>query len=194
MSNLRERYPHWKLACACTEPEAVTQSLGIEGFPIGMRDVKLWERRGSVLGRVKRAVGGVTQELKGGLLRTGRSRDDDGCLIPGTGLLTDANGLSDWGPYNLFKWSSMARLRGCNIRFLSVGVGPLYSRLGRRFVRFALASPITVVPGRPSMAWARHIGVRIDGDRIYPDLAFSLPPEGMPVTGPPGGRRVVGSA
>ena len=30
-------------------------------------------------------------------------------LIPGTGFLTDAYGLFGWGPYNVFKWSFIAK-------------------------------------------------------------------------------------
>ena len=40
-------------------------------------------------------------------------KQTDMLIVPGTGLLTDAWGLTSWGPYGLFKWSSMAKLRGC---------------------------------------------------------------------------------
>ena len=193
VSNLRERHPEWKLACACTYPAIVEERLGIEGFPLGMRDVKLWEHRMGLIGRIKRATAGVIQELREWVAAYRALEGTTTLLIPGTGLLTDAYGLSDWGPYNLFKWSSMARLRGCGVRFLSVGVGPLYSRLGRRFVRFGLGlAHYRSYRDEASMAWARQIGVRTDRDRLYPDLAFSLPSEILPVAGPPGGRRVVG--
>ena len=57
-----------------------------------------------------------------------RSESTDMLIIPGTGLLTDAYGLSAWGPYNVFKWSLVAKFRGCKVLFVSVGVGPLTAR------------------------------------------------------------------
>ena len=51
-------------------------------------------------------------------------------IIPGTGLLTDAYGLKGSGPYNLLKWTLLAKLCGCEIVFISVGAGPIYTSVG----------------------------------------------------------------
>jgi polysaccharide pyruvyl transferase WcaK-like protein len=117
-------------------------------------------------------------------------------IIPGTGLLTDAEGLSGWGPwpYNLFRWSLMAKLRGCEVLFVSVGVGPIYSTLGRYLVKSALSlADFRSYRDNASMAYLKGIGFRPNSDRVYPDLAFSLPEitiphhdekrEGRPVVG-----------
>ena len=58
-------------------------------------------------------------------------RRTDMLIIPGTGLLTDAYGLRNWGPYNLFKWSLIAKVCRCKLLFVSVGAGPVYGALGR---------------------------------------------------------------
>ena len=105
-------------------------------------------------------------------------------IIPGTGLLTDAYGLSGWGPYNLFKWSLIAKLRGCEVLFVSVGAGPIYSTLGRYFVKSALSmADFRSYRDDASMAYLKRIGFRTNGDRVYPDLVFSLPEITIPRDG-----------
>ena len=52
-------------------------------------------------------------------------------IVPGTGLLTDADGLFGWGPYSLFKWSLIAKVCRCKLLLVSVGAGPIYGILGR---------------------------------------------------------------
>ena len=99
----------------------------------------------------------------------------DGFVVPGTGLLNDAYGLRSWGPYNLFKWCLMARLRGCKVFFLSVGAGPIYSRIGRWLVRSALdLADFRSYRDDATKDFLLSIGAAVAGDRVYPDLAFSM--------------------
>ena len=99
-------------------------------------------------------------------------------VVPGTGLLSDVWGLSSWGPYSLFKWSLAARLRGCKLIFLSVGAGPIYTRLGRLLTASALRmAQYRSYRDDASLAVVRSIGVRDDRRRVYPDLVFDLPAE-----------------
>jgi polysaccharide pyruvyl transferase WcaK-like protein len=118
----------------------------------------------------------------------------DMLIIPGTGLLTDAYGLQHWGPYSLFKWSLMAKLRRCKLLFVSVGAGPLYSRLGRWLVKSTLSwADFRSYRDQPSLKCAEGIGVGTKHDRVYPDLVFSLPETVMPHNENKGKRqRVVG--
>ena len=53
--------------------------------------------------------------------------------------MTDAFGLSHWGPYSLFKWVLMAKLRRCRVLFVSVGAGPIDRTLGRILVKATLS-------------------------------------------------------
>ncbi len=100
-------------------------------------------------------------------------------IIPGTGLLTDSYGLLSWGPYSLFKWSLIAKVRGCKLLFVSVGAGPLYGVLGRYFVKSALSmADFRSFRDNASKAYMESIGFVKKSDRVYPDLVFSLP-EGM---------------
>jgi polysaccharide pyruvyl transferase WcaK-like protein len=121
-------------------------------------------------------------------------KDAEMLIIPGTGLLTDAYGLSGFGPYSLFKWSIIAKLRGSKVLFVSVGAGPIDSTLGKYFVKSALSiADFRSYRDEASMACLKGIGFRTNSDRVYPDLAFSLPEiamrrddeklEGKPIVG-----------
>src|SRR5260370_24656917 len=102
-------------------------------------------------------------------------------IVPGTGLLTDAFGLFGWGPYSLFKWSLIAKVCGCKLLLVSVGAGPLYTGLGRWLVRSILSLPdFPSYRDSSTKQYLASIGVRADNDRIYPDLAFSLPQSVIP--------------
>jgi len=109
-------------------------------------------------------------------------RGTDMFIIPGTGLLTDAFGLEGWGPYNLFKWTLMAKWGRCKVAFVSVGAGPINTVLGRYFVKKALSfGDFRSYRDQPSLQWVKNIGVRVNNDRIYPDLVFSLPEVMIPI-------------
>ena len=179
LSQLRERYPDGEFCCVCPNPPAVTMRYGIEAIPIALGR-RLWSP--PVLRHHLRAF----RLLK----------DTDTFVVPGTGLLTDAYGFPDWGPYSLFKWTLMARLCRCRILFLSVGAGPIYSSKGRFLVKSALSlADYRSYRDGASKTCLHDIGVRVAHDRVYPDLAFSLPDSLTPPTAngdPKPERRVVG--
>ena len=89
--------------------------------------------------RLRMAFLGLSEESREYIRAWRTLKGTDMFIIPGTGLLTDAFGLSGWGPYGVFKWSLMARLRGCRVMFVSVGAGPVRSAPGRFLVRSALS-------------------------------------------------------
>ena len=119
---------------------------------------------------------GLSEEL-GQYARAFRTlKRTDVFVVAGTGLLTDAYGLSGWGPYNIFKWTLMAKLRGCKVWFVSVGVGPIDSALGRLLVKAALSlADYRSYRDDASLNYMESIGLRVEQDHVYPDLAFSLP-------------------
>jgi len=105
----------------------------------------------------------------------------DMLIIPGTGLLTDAYGLLGFGPYNMFKWSLIAKICRCKLLFVSVGAGPIYGILGRCFVRSSLSlADFRSYRDKSTVQYLEGIGFRSDSDRVYPDLAFSLPEAAIP--------------
>jgi polysaccharide pyruvyl transferase WcaK-like protein len=194
VSRLRALCPDCEFCCICTNPEFVVARLGIEAVPISTRVVRIWPRQTRLHRRLRIAFIGVGEELRQYVRAFRTLKGTDMLIFPGTGLLTDAHGLSAWGPYNIFKWSLAAKLRGCRVLFVSVGAGPIYSRLGRVLVKIALSmADYRSFRDAPSKNYLRDIGCRTQHDPIYPDLVFSLARAPMPPTGDRvGQRRVVG--
>ncbi len=101
-------------------------------------------------------------------------KDIDLLIIAGSHQLNDFVGGAWAFPYTLLKWAVLARLAGAQVVLLSVGAGPIDSRLGRRFIRWTLAlACYRSFRDERSRSLAMEIGA--PGDNLYvPDLAFSL--------------------
>ncbi|MCB9134319.1 MAG: polysaccharide pyruvyl transferase family protein [Anaerolineales bacterium] len=99
----------------------------------------------------------------------------DALFISGGGQLDDYWGGAWSHPYTLMKFTSLARIRGAKVFFVSVGAGPLDTRLGRLFDRLALtfANYRSYRDEKSKNYIANVVGFRKD-DPVYPDLAFSL--------------------
>lgn len=176
VSRLRVVFPDCELCCICTGPERVVAAHAIEGVPHTVRSRRIWDRRLSLPKRLQMLFLGLGEEV-GEYTRAWRIlRGTDMFVVPGTGLLTDAFELSGWGPYGLFKWTLVARLRRCKVMFISVGAGPVETLEGRLLVKLSLAfADYRSYRDAPSKEVVESLGVRASGDRIYPDLVFALP-------------------
>jgi polysaccharide pyruvyl transferase WcaK-like protein len=96
--------------------------------------------------------------------------------VAGTGPLTD-HGESILGfPYEILKWTCIARLRGAKVRFVAVGAGPIRGALGRFFIKQALKiADYRSFRDEVSKSLLESAGMNTKDDRVVPDLAFSLP-------------------
>jgi polysaccharide pyruvyl transferase WcaK-like protein len=193
VSRLRLLSPSSKLCCICTHPERVVVTHDIDAVPYTTRLLRIWDRQAPLGKRLRTAFPGLGEEVRDYIRAWRTLKGTDLFIVPGTGLLNDAWGLSGWGPYGVLKWSLMARLRGCRVMFVSVGAGPVHSRLARLCLRCALSlADYRSYRDVPSREVVEGIGVPAKDDRIYPDLVFglSLPlpsaaahREGRPVVG-----------
>ena len=136
---LRQFIPEAEFCCICSYPEALARTVGIEAVPITGRTSRIWDRRSRLTKRLLIFAFGMSAELQDYVRAFRTLNGADMLIVPGTGLLTDAYGLANWGPYNLLKWSLLAKVRGCRILFLSVGAGPIDTVLGRALVKSALS-------------------------------------------------------
>lgn len=192
LHHLRRVLPNAEVTCICTGPAATAATHNITAVPISPIVVKAWTPQNRLTRLLRSLCIGIPCELYRWLEALVTLKDTDVLIIPGTGLLTDAYGLRSWGPYNVFKWSLIAKVRGCKLLFVSVGGGPIYSRLGRFFVKSALALADFRSYRDPStMDYLRGIGFQRKNDRVYPDLAFSLPEAVIPPLGMKTGKRSV---
>src|SRR5205085_7262149 len=132
LHHLRCYQPDAEVTCISTGPEATVATHQVDAIPISENLlVKSWLPRNPLLRLVRRVFIGIPSEPYRWINGLMRLRRTDVVIIPGTGLLMDASGLTGWGPYNLFKWSLIAKSCRCKLLFVSVGAGPIYSALGR---------------------------------------------------------------
>jgi polysaccharide pyruvyl transferase WcaK-like protein len=176
LSNLRRLLPEVEFECICTEPASAAGIHGIAAAPISPRVLAAWKPKKGLARRLRTIVLGFPIELYRWYHAFSTLKGTDTLIVPGTGLLTDAFGLWSWGPYNLLKWSVLAKLRGCKLLFVSVGVGPLRGAFSRRFVKSALGlADYRSYRDVSSAQYVKAIGFSRNDDRVFPDLAFSLP-------------------
>jgi len=181
LSHLRCLIPNAEVTCICSAPEAVTATYQITALPMNYVVVKPWNLRSPVARLARKLFIGIPSEFYRWLKGFRTLWDTDVLIIPGTGLLTDAFILGDWGPYGTFKWSVIARLCRCQLFFVSVGAGPLNSVRGRFFVKFALSlANFRSYRDESTLQYLEDIGFSAYKDPVYPDLAFSLPPALLP--------------
>jgi polysaccharide pyruvyl transferase WcaK-like protein len=181
LSRLRAVYPDGEFRCICTYPAEAAAWYGIAAVPITTRRASLRNREARPARRLVSAFVAGAEELWQYVRAFHALRGTDIFVVPGTGLITDAYGLHGWGPYNLFKWTLMARAAGCRVIYLSVGAGPIDTSAGRLLARSALSlAHYRSYRDHSSRVWLERIGFRTVGDRVYPDLAFGLPGELVP--------------
>jgi polysaccharide pyruvyl transferase WcaK-like protein len=177
LSNLRRLVPGTEFICMCTGPEGVATDYKITAVPIRDYVVRPWKTLNPLARWARKILVGIPSEFWRWVQGIKMLRGTAALIVPGTGLLTDAYTLFNWGPYDMFRWSVVAKLARCKLLFVSVGAGPFYSRSGRFFVKTALSlADFRSYREEPSSQWLKRIGFRSDNDPLYPDLAFSLPP------------------
>src|SRR2546425_1679314 len=131
-----------------------------------------------VLVRAARHVGRAALAVPLELVFLARSyrnlRGTDLLLVAGSGQLNDYWG-GPWGfPFRLFKWSLLARAAGTKVAFLSLGAGPLRTRLGKFFIKQTLRlAHYHSYRDSDSRQCITELG--LPGDHlVVPDLVFSL--------------------
>ena len=193
--NLRRFLPEADVTCISTGPEATIANHHIDAIPISEVFFRSWAPQNCVTKVLRKIFVGLPSKPLRWIRAFLRLKDADMLIIPGTGLLTDAYGLSNWGPYSLFKWSLIAKARRCKLVFISVGAGPFCGTLGRYFVRSVLSlADFRSYRDNASRQCLVDIGFPADSDPVYPDLAFSLPEAVIPQqdAGVSNGRPIVG--
>lgn len=167
--------PAAQLLCICGDPANIERDFAIPTEPIH-RD---WSRNPFV-----RKLANLVRAYR-------RLRGCDLLIVPGTGALDDFGTGPTGLPLALFTWCLAARLRGAKVAFVSIGAGPIEHPLSRWLMRWAVAlACYRSYRDQLSKDFVEGIGVRTEGDEVYPDLAFLLD---LPANArPPSGTRDVG--
>jgi polysaccharide pyruvyl transferase WcaK-like protein len=113
-------------------------------------------------------------------------RKNDVVIVPGMGVLEATVPLRAWAfPYSLFWLTVAARLTGTRVALVSVGSDLVGARVTRWFItRAALLAHYRSFRDEFSRKSMGAMGVDVAADRVYTDLAFSLP--NPPVSEPTG--------
>jgi polysaccharide pyruvyl transferase WcaK-like protein len=194
LQNLRRYVPDADVLCICTGPSSTSESHKISAVPIDNVHFKAkWFQAHGLSRLIRKIIIGLPSEGYRWIRAFRMLKDTEVLIVSGTGLLTDAFGQISWGPYALFRWSLVARMRGARLLFVSVGAGPLYTRSGRLLVKAALSlAHFRSYRDPETLEYLRSLGLRTDDDYGYPDLAFSIPNTRVCHDEPPRRRRVVG--
>lgn len=115
-------------------------------------------------------------------------RSVDALVVPGTGILDDFGVTPQQMPYDLLRWSAVARLAGRPWAMVGVGAGPIDHPLSRRLMRRAVKNArLVTYRDEESRAFMARLGAPGRADAVQPDVAFALPrPERRePVDGAP---------
>lgn len=180
--HLRRHLPDAEVNCICTGPETAA---GIHKIPaVSMHEI--FFKPGLICSNpitriLQKIFMGIPSELYRWVKAFRTLKGTDMFIVPGTQFLSD-NLVGPFGwPYLVFKWSVTSKIRGCKLLFVSVGVGPLRSRLSRFFVKFALyLADYRSYRDDLSREYLGRIGFSLTDDPVYPDLAFSSPVSAIP--------------
>jgi len=177
LHNLQVRLPETDVNCICPNPGITATTHKIPAIPIHEVFVKAELLHGNFLFKsLRKVILGVPMEIYRWIKAFGVLRNTEMLIVPGTQMLSD-NLTGPWGfPYLVFRWSVAARLQKCKLAFVSVGVGPLHHPMSKLFVKLALLlANFRSYRDDSSRQYLRSIGFYRTSDRVYPDLAFSLP-------------------
>ncbi|PYS16451.1 MAG: hypothetical protein DMG15_02220 [Acidobacteria bacterium] len=203
IQNLRRRCPESEICAFTSNPEDTQERHRVPAFPLrrGRIDSRVAQqtttadssrpkavsrfksslKRARPLYRILKATRdcasmtvGVLQELAFIATSYRYVKHLDLLIIAGSHQLNDFVGGAWAFPYTLLKWTLMARLAGARVAFLSVGAGPVSSRLGKQFIRWTLAlACYRSFRDERSRDLVSEIGS--EGKNLFvPDLAFSL--------------------
>lgn len=156
---VRRVRPEAQLLCICGDPANVRRDFHLAALPIEM----------------DRPDNPVLRKLAN-LLRAFRQlRGCELLIVPGTGILDDFGTGPTGQPLALFTWCLAARLRRAEIAFVSIGAGPIRHRFSRWLMKVAVGmAGYRSYRDQISKDFVEGLGIRVDEDPVYPDLAFSL--------------------
>ncbi|MDP1676609.1 MAG: polysaccharide pyruvyl transferase family protein [Bacteroidota bacterium] len=179
LKKIKKRHPNIEIVGICLDPENTTKHHGISAFPL--RRLPKKNRTGvndtstSFFRRIARRMSVILpSELIFLVQSYKRLKGIDLVIVGGSGQLVDNEGGPLNHPYNHFKWSCLTRLVGAQFMFLSVGAGPLFTDLGKWFIKKSLLmASYRSFRDDYSKKLVEGFGVK-ENNIVCPDQAFSI--------------------
>jgi polysaccharide pyruvyl transferase WcaK-like protein len=175
LGNIRRFLPNARVSCICAGPESIAQDYSIPAYLI--RELPLPPLKNKKLRLLRKILFAIPVELYRWLKVAERLKNTDTLIMAGTGMLSDLD-IHPFGlHYDIFRWSVVAKLCRCKLEFVSVGAGPIRHSLSRVFVKAALGlADYRSFRDNFSRSYVEGLGIA-KKNTVYPDLAFSLPPD-----------------
>ena len=181
LSHARKYFPDAEFKCICWNVTDTSLRYEIPAFPISIRfpqkSAAKWYMRSTnpVIRVLRQLLIGMPRELLDWFRIFHILIGVNTLIFPGTGYLTDAYSNALVWPYEVFKWSLIARLLRRKVLFVSVGAGPIYHPLSKWLIKSALSlAHYRSFRDTSTLTCLRMIGFSTDNDPVYPDLVFNL--------------------
>jgi polysaccharide pyruvyl transferase WcaK-like protein len=181
LHHARIRLPNAEIYGICYNPDDMRRRHNLKAVSISLQDFSWVIRRTGGLSKVIRILRRIPGEFGDWVHAVSTMRGTDILYMTGTGMLTDYMTTFSGFPYDVFRWTVAARLAGCKVRFVGIGVGPIYQRLSRFLITKALPlANYRSFRDEFSRNRIKNAGFDSSKDLVFPDLAFSLPREILP--------------
>lgn len=184
LQNVGRFLPSADISAISFDPADTERQHNVPAFAMSQQSFAGVVRRGGLWGKIAKAgrvVRRVPGEIRDWVHAVKVLHGAELVVMTGTGMLTDYMTTAAGFPYDVFRWSAAARLAGCKVRFVGVGVGPIYGRVSRWLITNALSfADYRSFRDENSRKRIRANGFDSDKDRVFPDLVFSLAPENLP--------------
>jgi polysaccharide pyruvyl transferase WcaK-like protein len=177
LHNCRQYLPGAEIAAVCTNPDAVSKMHGIRAVRITDRGGRAKKRIHSGFVKLFRILlFEIPAEIRRWIKTFRTLKGVDMLIMTGTGMITDDDGGS-WGmPYEIMKWSVIAKIRRAKVLYVSVGAEPIRNWKTRYFFKLSLhLADYRSFRDLYSKEYLEGIGMNVTSDPVYPDLAYSLP-------------------
>jgi len=184
LQNVRRYLPSAALYAISFNPADTAERHGLPSFPVSQQHFgSVAPHRGlsKYFAKLLRLVRRIPDEWNDWRMAVRTLRGTDMMIMTGTGMLTDYMTRASGFPYHVFRWTAAARLAGCRVKYVGVGVGPIYGRGSRFLITRALSlAGYRSFRDQNSKSRIRNNGFNSDHDPVFPDLVFSLAPEMFP--------------
>ena len=180
---IRWRIPGVQIVGISQNPEDTEARHGIQSYPISRlaregglteNDAFVLVRHRSIGARLRTVIARALLEFRVVARSIKNLKGCDWLIVSGGGQLDESYGGPFGHPYALLKWAVIARWVRARFAVVSVGAGPLNSRLGiffvKRMLRLSEYTSFRDGDSRDLMASLGHA----KRDPVFPDLAHSL--------------------